>query len=299
MQNSTVERRILVLVNPKSGLRSSFDQMRRAVDVAFDTPGTDLCYQFSQSAEDGVLKVRRAIENKVDIVLVVGGDGTVSTIGRELIGSGVALGAIPAGSGNGFARHFDIPLAVEKAVNALAQGSIMDIDVGVVDGVPFLVTFSMAWEAAITEAFEKSPVRGFLPYIFAGMQEFFEYEPQDLEVVLDGQEVQFFKAPMLCTVANLSQYGGGAQIAPHARANDGYLELVVALQQDIAKLIANVGRLFDGTLQTLPEVHSFRFKELTVRRASATPIQIDGELVEAGKDVHVTVMPGRLKVLVP
>ncbi|MDA1044055.1 MAG: diacylglycerol kinase family protein, partial [Verrucomicrobia bacterium] len=221
MQNDTVKRRILVLVNTKSGLRWSFDQMRRAVDAAFDTPGTDLCYQFSHSAEDGITKVRRAIEKNMDIVLVVGGDGTISTIGCELIGSGIALGAIPAGSGNGFARHFGIPLSAEKAVNALAHGSIVDIDVGTVDGTPFLVTFSMAWEAAITESFARSPVRGILPYIFAGMQELFDYVPQDLEVVLDGKEVHHFKAPMLCTIANLSQYGGGAQIAPNASANDG------------------------------------------------------------------------------
>jgi diacylglycerol kinase (ATP) len=294
-----VRRRVLVLVNPKSGLRSSFDSMRRAIDNAFDTAGTDLSYQFSQSAEDGIAKARRAIDKNIDIVLAVGGDGTISTIGRELIGSSIALGAIPTGSGNGFARHFGIPMSPEKAVDALASGSTMDIDVGAADDTPFLVTCSMAWEAAITESFAKSPVRGILPYVFAGMHEFFDYTPQDLEVVLDGGAPMRFKAPMICTVANLSQFGGGAKIAPNARANDDHLELVIALRQDLAKLIANIGRLFDGSLQTIPEVQSFRFKDLIVRRSRATPIQIDGELVEAGAEVHVSVESAKLKVLVP
>lgn len=296
---SNVDRRILVLVNPKSGLRSSFDHMRRAIDKAFERPGTDLVYQFSQNAEDGIAKARRAAERETDIILVVGGDGTISTIGRALIGSPVAMGVIPTGSGNGFARHFGIPLSAEKAVKALSTGSVIDIDVGAVDGLPFLVTCSMAWEAALTESFAKSPVRGILPYVFAGMQGLFEFEPQDLTLILDGKNIHDFREPMVCTVANLSQYGGGARIAPNARADDDYLELIIALKQDIPILIANVGRLFDGSIQRVPEVHSFRFKDLIVRREKAKAIQVDGELVDAGTEVHVTIQSAKLKVLVP
>jgi diacylglycerol kinase (ATP) len=292
-------RRILVLANPRSGLRWSFTHFRRAMDAAWDLPGNEVAYQFSQSIEDSVAKVRRAVERGVDTILVVGGDGTVNSVGRELIGTPVTLGIIPTGSGNGFARHFGTPLSPPRAVAALARGEVRSIDVGVVGESPFLVTCSMAWEAAIADAFEKAPIRGILPYIFAGMQELFEYDPQDFKVTLDSKKTIELARPLLFTIANLSQYGGGAKIAPQARADDGYLELVVARRQDIAKLIANVGRLFDGSIQRLPEVVSHRFQVMQVQRDHHAPIQIDGELVDAPADIRVGILPDKLKVLVP
>jgi YegS/Rv2252/BmrU family lipid kinase len=292
-------RRVLVLINPRSGLGWSFSQLRRAMDNAWDRPGIDLTYQFCQSFEDSTGKVDRAIALGADTIIVVGGDGTVNSIGRMLIGTDVTLGIVPVGSGNGFARHFSIPLSPAKAVLALANGIEQTIDVGVIGDTPFLVTASMAWEAAIAETFEKSPIRGILPYVLAGVQKLFEYVPQDLKVRLDASEEIIFKDPVIFTVANLSQYGGGAKIAPRARADDGYLELVVTRRQDMAKLIANIGRLFDGTIARLPEVVTHRFKEMEVFRERAAPIQMDGELVDAPSRVHVSVRPASLKVLVP
>ena len=273
--------------------------MRRAVDASWDLPGTDLSYQFCQSAEDTLVKVHRAVDRDTNVILVVGGDGTVNSTGRALLHTDTALGIIPVGSGNGFARHFGIPLSPEKAVHALARGQDRRIDVGMVDDTPFLVTCSMAWDASLVKSFARSPVRGILPYVFAGVQEFFEYQPQDLQVVIDEEREVSFSAPMVFTIANLSQYGGGAKIAPHARPDDGLMELVVALRQDVPKLIANMGRLFDGSINRIPEVTFLRFRTLRVRRERATSMQIDGELVEAGRETAVRVMPSSLKVLVP
>lgn len=297
--SANVTKRVLVLANPRSGMRWSFTHFRRAMDESWDIPGSEVIYQFSQSVADSITKVRRAVDMGVDVILVVGGDGTVNSIGRELIGKPATLGIIPTGSGNGFARHFGIPLSPPRAVAALARGKVTSIDVGVVGESPFLVTCSMAWEAAIAETFEKAPIRGIIPYIFAGMQELFEYNPQDFKVRLDSNKTIVLTRPLLFTVANLSQYGGGAKIAPQARADDGFLELVVASRQDVAKLIANVGRLFDGSIQRLPEVVSYRFQVMEIQREHPAPIQIDGELVDAPSDIHVGILPEKLKVLVP
>jgi diacylglycerol kinase family enzyme len=293
------ERRVLALINPKSGLVRSFPAMRKAMDRAWERPGIDLAYQFSQSVEDGVAKARRAVAGGVDTILVAGGDGTVNTIGGALIGTPVKLGVIPMGSGNGFARHFNIPLPPARAVAALADADVHAIDVGFADARPFFVTCSMAWDASIAESFARMPVRGILPYVFAGVQQLLEYEPQSIEVVIDGAKRQRFPDPMVFTVANLTQYGGGAKIAPLARGDDGQLELVVALRQDAPILIANVHRIFNGTAYRIPEVVNHRFRRMEVRRERPTPIQMDGELVEAGKDVRFRVEPGALRVLVP
>ncbi|MCX7591619.1 MAG: hypothetical protein N2255_08335, partial [Kiritimatiellae bacterium] len=181
----------------------------------------------------------------------------------------------------------------------LADGLPRRIDVGIVQGSPFFITCSMAWDASIAEAFARYPIRGILPYVFAGVQELFEYRPQPIEIELDGMERLAFKDPMVFTVANLSQYGGGARIAPHAEADDGWLELVVALRQDALRLLANIRRLFDGTIHTLPEVITRRFRKAVVRRERPDPIQVDGELIRAPAELQIEVQPLGLAVLVP
>jgi diacylglycerol kinase (ATP) len=292
-------RRVLVLFNPKSGLFRSFRAVREALDRDWDVSGVDLIYQFTQSPQDGAEKVRRALQRGTDTVLVAGGDGTVSSVGRELIGSDVALGVIPAGSGNGFARHFEIPLDPRRAIAALARGRTRRIDVGVVQGRPFLVTCSIAWDAALVNSFEKMPLRGILPYVFAGVQEFFQYRTQPVDVVLDEVRTERFKAPLVFTMANLSEYGGGAKIAPQALPDDGKIELVVVHRQDIPSLLANLNKCFTGELHRVPGVFSQSVERLTIRRARATPIQMDGELVEAPACLEVSVLPRALKILIP
>jgi diacylglycerol kinase (ATP) len=292
-------RRVMVLVNPHSGLPRSLVTMQRAIESHWDLPGTDLFYQFTRSAQDGVDKVKRALERDLDVVLVAGGDGTVSTVGRALVGTSTALGVIPTGSGNGFARHFGIPLTPARAVEGLSDADVRDTDVGVVNGTYFFVTCSMAWDASIVRSFDRSPVRGVLPYIFAGVQELFQFEAQDIEVSIDSCSPETFSEPMVFTIANMTQFGGGALIAPQARADDGLLELVVALRQDVPMLIANIGRLFDGSVNKLPQVSTRQLRTMRVTRASASPIQIDGELVDADREVEVGIRPGALRVLVP
>ena len=292
--------RVLVLTNTRSGLQNKFGVIRRAFKKYWEqSHGAELFYQFSDSKEDGERKARRAVEAGFNAIIVAGGDGTVSTIGRCLVGTPVSLGVIPCGSGNGFARHFEIPLAADKAVAALAQARPLAIDVGLVNHTPFFVTCSMAWDAAIVRSFERYPIRGIVPYILAGVQEFFDYTPQNMVVTMDDRAAIRFEHPIVFTVANLSQFGGGARIAPNADPRDGELELVVGLKQDAARLMANLANLFNGQIDQIRALRSYAFRKLTVLRETAAAIQIDGELAEAPREIVVQVAPRSLQVLAP
>ena len=292
-------RRVRVLVNPKSGLGFSFDSFWGIVEEQVGPFGADVSYQFSRDVADGRRKAEGAVRDGVDALIVVGGDGMVNSIGSALVGTPVALGVVPTGSGNGFARHFGIPLDLPGAVRALARSRRRAIDVGAANGRPFFVTCSLAWDAAIVRGFEAFPFRGIVPYVFAAASELIAYEPQPFEVALDGEPAQVFADPVIFTLANLTQYGGGAQIAPQARSDDGQMEMVVVLRQDLPLVLVNEARLFNGTLDRLPQVLTRRFRTLTVRRRRATPIQLDGELVEAGAEVEIRLLPQTLSVLVP
>jgi YegS/Rv2252/BmrU family lipid kinase len=291
--------RVCVIVNQDSGTGDSVGAMRLAVAEYSEQPCTTVEFLCSENNADGRQKARQAVENGVDTVVVVGGDGTINSIAGALIDTPVSLAAIPAGSGNGFARHFGISLDPLRAFRDLSAGHRTQMDVGYADGRPFFVTCSMAWDAALVPVFEKSPFRGILSYIVAGIYEFFEYTPQDIAVEIDHQHTVVFREPLVFTIANLSQYGGGAVIAPDARADDGKLELIAASRTTLPRVIARLPRLFNRTVTDMPEICSLKISSLTVRRHRATPVQIDGETCDLPLECRIEVRPGALNVVVP
>jgi len=292
-------KRILVIVNPNAGFGPSLGNLASAVESAWASTDASISYQISRDVDDGHKKAQQAVKDGVDAILVAGGDGMINTIGSNLIGTSVALGVLPAGSGNGFARHFGIPLNPEKAAVELVTAVPRKIDVGFANGRPFFITCSMAADGALVRTFEKMPVRGILPYVFAAAYEFIDYKPTPFVTRLDDLPPETFEDPLVFTVANLTQYGGGARIAPQAREDDGLLELVVIPKSNSAAALAGIGKLFDGTFNTLPGVVTRRFKRLHVQRKGPAPIQVDGELVNAPSDVTVEVHKGALTVLIP
>ena len=294
----TVMKQVLVLINPKSGVGGPYRYIS-AIEKTWDTPEHDVSFQFSQSVEDGKAKVHRAIAHGTETVLVVGGDGMVNSIGCALVGTDVRLGVVPAGSGNGFARHFQIPLQPDAAAKALLNGRTQRIDVGQANERLFFVTCSMAWDGALVEGFEKLGFRGGLaPYILAGAQQLLEYKAQPFHIKIDGKQLDF-KHPLIFTVANLSQYGSDVLVAPDAKADSGFLELIAIEKKDMPLVISHIHRFIEKTFHHHPLVTNLPFKTMTVERKNASPIQIDGELMKAETNVHIEVLPSALNVIIP
>ncbi len=288
---------VLVLINPKSGIGGPYRYIS-AIEEVWDTPENDVSFQFSQSPADGVEKVRRAIDRGTGTVLVVGGDGMVNSIGGVLVGTEARLGVIPAGSGNGFARHFGIPLHPRESAAALLGGTTRKIDAGRVNGRLFFVTCSLAWDGALVETFEKYPFRGLVPYVLAGAQQLFEYKAQPFHAEIDGERLHF-KHPLIFTVANLSQFGSDVLVAPDAKADSGDLELVAIEKKDIPLVLAHIPRFIEKTFHQHPLVVNRHFKRMTVQRETDSPVQIDGERLDAGREIEVEVLPAALNVIVP
>jgi YegS/Rv2252/BmrU family lipid kinase len=296
-QSDETMKQVLVLINARSGVGGPYRYIS-AIEKVWDTPEHDVSFQFSQSAEDGAAKVRRAMDRGTDTVLVVGGDGMVNTIGAELVHTDVRLGVVPAGSGNGFARHFGIPLHPAEAAKALLEGRTKAIDVGRVNERFFFVTCSMAWDGALVETFEKYPFRGIVPYVLAGAQQLLEYKAQPFHVETDTEQLEF-SHPLIFTVANLSQFGSDVLVAPDARADSGDLELVAIEKKDMPLVLSQIHRFIEKTFHQHPLVTNRHFKRMDVVRENASPVQVDGELMKADKDVHIEVLPSALNVIVP
>ncbi|HKO58553.1 MAG TPA: YegS/Rv2252/BmrU family lipid kinase [Thermoanaerobaculia bacterium] len=284
----------LFLVNERSGRKRDFDVsdvIRRTAPFEHEIVG---CAR----KEDVDAILDRAESESFDIVYAVGGDGTVHEIAKRLIGTPLALGILPTGSGNGFARHVGLPPAPRHALLACRGGRVVTIDTAEVNGRPFVGVMGVGFDAFIADRFASSTTRGMRTYVREGIRGFRTYEPEEYEMTVDGATST--RRAFVIAVANSSQYGNNARIAPLASLQDGLLDLVVIERASLLRAPLLLARLFAGTLHRSRAVHAVQGRAITIRRPSPAPAHLDGEPVgDLGTTLEVRIRPLSLKVLVP
>ncbi len=286
---------VTVLVNPKAGLPR--DRQRLGERVSGVLPDDQVTVLVPRSEEDLISSARSAAASGVDLVVAAGGDGTVHHIADALTGTGSTLGVLPLGSGNGFARALGIGSTLRGAYQVLRGGRDVSLDVGYVNGEPFFCVSGLGFDAIVGEEFTRSKVRGLLPYLGIAARESLQYRPVEVSLQFDDMEVI---APVfLVTVANTSQFGSGAIIAPEADPTDGILDVVMVRSLNALEVVVNSPRLFDGSIRSIPQVEIYRCRAARITRTNRGPLHVDGEPIEAGAVLDYTLKPGALKVRLP
>jgi YegS/Rv2252/BmrU family lipid kinase len=237
--------------------------------------------------------IERAAREKFDVVYAVGGDGTVHEVAKRLIGTQMALGILPTGSGNGFARHIGIPLEARNSLRACQDQRIVTIDTATVNGIPFVATMGVGFDAWIADQFAESAVRGLRTYLRVAASGLFGYSAEEYEIEIDGQQLR--QRALLIAVANSSQYGNNARIAPLASLQDGLLDLVVV---ERASAIA-AARLFTGPIHRARGITVRQGRRIRIRRPAAGPAHLDGEPITLPESLTIEIVPQSLRVLVP
>jgi len=280
----------LFVVNRRSGVK-------RRGDVA--TVIREACawdYEIAECSprkEDLDAIIRRAKAENFDVVYAVGGDGTVHEVAKRLIGAKQALGIIPTGSGNGLARHLGIPLDTRHAVTACSSQRIETIDTATVNGLPFIATMGIGFDAWIAESFATRGARGFRTYVSVGLSGFLRYKPETYDLEIDGEHWQ--TRALLLAVANASQYGSNARIAPVASLQDGVLDVIIV---ERASMTAAV-RLFSGSLERAGGVTMRRGRQINIRRPAGGAAHLDGEPITLPESLTIQIVPRSLRVLLP
>jgi YegS/Rv2252/BmrU family lipid kinase len=234
-----------------------------------------------------------AINKAFDVIFAVGGDGTVHEVAKRLIGTSIALGIVPTGSGNGLARHLGMPMNVRRSLTSCSKGRVETIDTATVNGVPFIGTMGIGFDAWIAEQFATRGVRGLRTYLRVVLSGLWTYAPQSYELEIDGERLK--TRALLIAIANASQYGNNARIAPVASLQDGVLDVVIVERRSMHA----VARLFAGSLQHAPGVTMHRGRRITVRRPAPGPAHLDGEPVTLPESLTIEVVPRSLHVLLP
>ena len=284
----------LFLVNARSGARR-----RRDVDALIRGACAHLEHEIVACGRKEDLDdiVARAERDGVDVVYAVGGDGTVHETAKRLIGRALALGVVPTGSGNGFARQLGLPMNVRASLRSCRGGRIVTVDTARVNGMPFLATMGVGFDAAIAEAFANAGTRGLRTYVRVGLREIRRFTAESYEISIDGASET--RRAFVVAVANAAQYGNNARIAPPASLQDGVLDVVVVDEVSMLQAIALVPRLFRGTLNRSKHVTIAQGTRIEIRRPSAGAAHLDGEPVVLPERLSVEIVPRSLRVLVP
>jgi YegS/Rv2252/BmrU family lipid kinase len=230
-----------------------------------------------------------------DAVVAVGGDGTVNEVACGLRDSKTALGIIPMGSGNGFARHLNIPVRPQKALEVINHSQPISVDYGLANGKLFVSTCGTGFDALVADNFAGSNKRGFMTYLQNALKEAVAYQPQTYHLIGDGIDVTH-KA-FLITFANANQWGYEAMIAPKASIQDGKMDIMLMSSHAILGSASLALRLFTGNIDDSHFMNTIRAKEITLEREQAGPFHIDGDPVEMEKDIRIKIVPDGLRVL--
>ena len=238
---------------------------------------------------------RQEKDNGTDIVVAIGGDGTVNEVGRALVHSQTALGIIPCGSGNGLARHLLLPLNTKKAIEIINACEIHDLDYGIINGHPFFCTCGMGFDAFISLKFAEAGKRGPITYVENVLKEGLKYQPETYEVS-DETGARKYKA-FLIACANASQYGNNAYIAPGATMKDGEMDVVIMEPFDVLDAPQIAADLFMKTFGNNSKIKTFRAKQIHIHRKEAGAIHFDGDPMMTDADIDVHIEPGGIKIV--
>ncbi|MCG8411137.1 MAG: diacylglycerol kinase family lipid kinase [Bacteroidales bacterium] len=286
--------KILFIINPISGNRSKAN-IPDLIGKAFNH--YDYCIKIitTQFAGEAPQIVRKYISEGFYKIIAVGGDGTINEIASELTDTDAALGIIPLGSGNGLARHLKIPLNIKKALDFIKIAQVKPIDYGKINNRKFFCTTGVGFDAHIGHVFSKLEGRGFINYIKATLSEFRQYKPQTYELICVGKTIT--RNAFLITIANASQYGNNAYIAPKANISDGKLEVSILKKFSILKAPEIGLRLFLKNIDKSSYVETFQCQNITVKRKNPDVIHFDGEPAEMGEMLNIEIVHKGLKVL--
>jgi diacylglycerol kinase (ATP) len=232
-------------------------------------------YSFTNHPGHATELAQKASVEGFDLVVAVGGDGTVNEVAQGLIGTNTPMGIIPMGSGNGLARELGISMNMHKSAQALVNGKNLELDVCKLNEQRFLCTSGIGFDAMIADKMSKAASRGFLKYVQLVIQESIFFKPLDVRMKIDGVIIE--ESVFLITFANASQFGNNAYIAPAASMTDGLIDVVVI--RKFAKIWMPVFAvaLFSKLIPKLPFADYYKARQIELQFVDTPYYHFDGE----------------------
>jgi YegS/Rv2252/BmrU family lipid kinase len=290
------KKEVVFIINPASGVRSK-KRMEEMIRTYLDKERYNHTILYTERAGHAIELSRKAARDKADIVVAVGGDGSLNEIAKGLIGTDTAMGIIPAGSGNGLAHHLHIPFRISKAIETINKGKIKKIDTIRINGELCVSIAGVGFDALVAKEFEKARRRGFQTYFRIILTEYLNYKPRKYKITIDGKKYK--ERALFISFANSNQFGYNASIAPHATVDDGLIDVCIIKKIPLAKVVFLANLLFLKKIDQTNDITIIKGKEIKLSRKRSKIVNVDGEHVKLKKKLIIKIDPLSLNVVVP
>ncbi len=269
-------KKVFLVVNRFAGRRKKFFNEVIGVISVLNKNGCEVKFSVTENPGHATQLASKAAKSGFDLVVAVGGDGTVNEVSRRLIGTATPVGIIPMGSGNGLARDLGIPMKLKRSARAMIKRNARQIDVCRFNSQQFLCTSGIGFDAQVAEKMKMAKSRGFLRYVQLTIKESIAFKPFKIKMKVDGLLVD--KPVFLVTFANARQFGNNAFIAPKANISDGIIDVVVVNPFPKIWLPVFGISLFLRIIHKLPFVEYYKAKKIELEYSESCKYHFDGEL---------------------
>jgi diacylglycerol kinase (ATP) len=258
--------------------------------------GVECALEYTQGRGHATTLARQAVDLGYQKVVAVGGDGTVNEVAQALLHTPVAMGIIPKGSGNGLARHLGIPTKIHPAVNCLFNSDIINMDTFRINDKLSLNVSGIGFDGYIAELFGGDSTRGFQGYTKLVLNEFMNFS--EFEAEISFGDTQQKKKAFVIAIANSSQYGNNARIAPTASVCDEILNVSI-LKKFPAYRLDFIYSFFTGTVDQSVYCETLRVRDVTIKLSAPMSFHIDGEPAGKSDSFKIEIVPASLHMLAP
>jgi diacylglycerol kinase (ATP) len=288
------KKKLLFVINPIAGTGDN-RQVETLISTCLDLNRFDYEVFYTQHPEHASSLEHNLNLEGLDALIAVGGDGTIREVAKNLINKSIPLGIIPMGSGNGLARHLHIPMRPRQAIELINKWNVRPMDTASINNHFFVNVAGVGFDAEVSRKFSEKKRRGFLAYLKVTLTAFLRYQEEEYVLILDGREIR--TTAFLVAIANSSQYGNNAFIAPHASTRDGFLDICIIKPFSFLQVPTLTYRLFNKTIEQHPKVSFEKAKNVIVMQ-SGKNAHFDGDYFESGNELTVRTVPKSLHVLV-
>ncbi|QQQ30519.1 diacylglycerol/lipid kinase family protein [Chryseobacterium indoltheticum] len=231
----------------------------------------------------------------VDFFVAIGGDGTISTVAKKLIGTEKVLAIFPAGSGNGFSNETQFSKNLDELLNKLKAKKSRKIDTFTVNDRLSINVSGTGFDGKVVKEFEKTN-RGFKNYIKVSLKTFFNYKPIKLKF-FDENYKQYNGKYLMINIANTRQFGNNAYIAPMASKSDGLVDMVLVKKFPLTYSPLFAFRMFTKKLKEDDYITYLPVSEIEFK-VNTKNWHLDGEFNKIKSPIHVKVQPSSLNILI-
>ena len=289
-----MKKKTAIIVNPISGI----GRQKKIEFLLKDNLNQDLfdyTVRYTEHIHHGTDLAREAVDQGFDCVVAVGGDGSVNDVAQGLKDSGVTMGIIPCGSGNGLARTLKIPLKPALAIRMLNQMNEIAIDSIVINDSWLCVNAAgVGFDAYIARLMHAAKTRGFAAYTNLILREYASYKCNNYRLTIDDRTIE--RSAWFIAVANGRQYGYNLAVAPKAQLCDGLIDISIIDKIPLDHIPITAPMAFMNLLDHSQHVEMFRGKEIVIEGNVHKWVNIDGEGENLGKELHFVNHPRSVKI---